>query len=117
MKQIAWLFLVALGSVTVGYAQSSTNSMELSGTVCHSTCVSQVNYVATCDKTCADNSGDAVLVDDQGNIMKIANQNICKSHMGKHVKVEAVRTEKEREKTLQEQQQYLQVLKIQDYGG
>ncbi len=117
MKRIAWLFLVALGSVTLVHAQSSTNPMELSGTVCESTCVSRVNNLATCDKTCTDQSGDAVLVDDQGNIMKIANQNMCKSHMGKHVKVEAVPTEKEREQTLQEQQHYLQVLKIEDYGG
>ena len=117
MRRIAWLFLVALGSVTLVHAQSSTNPMELSGTVCQSTCVSEVNSLATCDKACADTSGDAVLIDDQGNIMKIANQNICKSHMGKHVKIQAVPTEKEREKTLQEQQQYLQVLKIEDYGG
>ncbi len=117
MKRIVWLFLVALGCVTLARAQSTTNPMELSGTVCEETCVSNVNNLATCDKSCTDKSGDAVLVDDQGNIMKIANQNICKSHMGKHVKVEAVPTEKEREQTLQEQRHYLQVLKIEDNGG
>jgi hypothetical protein len=51
-----------------------------------------------------------VLVDDAGNIKKIANEEMCQSHMGKHVKMTAVRndqpsaaaspTEKQREESL-----------------
>jgi hypothetical protein len=110
MKRIAWLFLVVLGSVIVTQAQSSANQMKLSGTVCNSSCVSQVQNLATCDKECTDKSGPAVLVDDQGKVMNIANQDMCKSHMGKHVKMTAMRmdqppaaslpTEKQREETI-----------------
>jgi hypothetical protein len=31
-----------------------------------------------------------VLVDDQGNVRQISNQDMCKSHLGKHVKVTAM---------------------------
>jgi hypothetical protein len=56
--------------------------------------------VATCDPLCTDKTGEAVLVDDQGNVKKIANQDMCNSHMGKHVKMTAVPNEKEREESL-----------------
>jgi hypothetical protein len=69
-----------------------------------------VDNLSTCDKDCTDKSGPAVLVDDQGNVMKIANQDMCMSHMGKHVKAMAMRmdqppaaatpTESQREQTL-----------------
>jgi hypothetical protein len=106
MRRIAWLFLVVLGSVILVQAQNSTHTMELSGTVCRSTCVTKVNNVSTCDSSCTDKSGAAVLVDDQGNVRQVANQNMCTSHMGKHVKMTAVPmemavpTESEREQTL-----------------
>lgn len=110
MKRIAWLSLVVLGSMNLMYAQSSTNSMKLSGTVCQSTCVTKVDNLSTCDKECTDKSGAAVLVDDQGRVMQIANQDMCTSHMGKHVKMTAMAmdspaaaaapTEKQREQTL-----------------
>jgi hypothetical protein len=110
MKRIAWLFLVVLGSMTFMHAQSSAKSMKMSGTVCNSACVTKTDNLSTCDRECTDKSGSAVLVDDQGNVMKVANQDMCMSHMGKHVKVTAMRmdnpaaaaapTEKQREATL-----------------
>lgn len=102
MRRMACLFLVVLGSVILMQAQNAamTGTMEVSGTVCRSSCVTQVSSVSTCDKSCTDKSGDAVLVDDQGTLHKIANQNMCMSHMGKHVKMTAVPSEKDRENTL-----------------
>jgi len=101
MRRIGWVLLVVLVSAGfVMYAQTSANEMKMNGTICRSTCVSQVNGLSTCDPLCSDKSGDAVLVDDQGNIKKIANQDICMSHMGKRVKVTAVPSEKNREDTL-----------------
>jgi hypothetical protein len=101
------MFLVVLGFVGLMHAQSSTDGMQkmtLSGTVCNSACVANVgtveHYASTCDPLCTDKTGDAVLVDDQGNVKKIANQDMCRSHMGKHVKLTATPTEKEREDTL-----------------
>lgn len=69
MRRIAWLFLVVLGSVNLMQAQDSTTS----GTACQSTCVTKVDTVSTCDVSCTDKSGEAVLVDDQGKVMTIAN--------------------------------------------
>jgi len=70
------------------------------GTICRSSCVTVVDNLSTCDKSCTDKNSAAVLVDDQGNVQQIANQDMCMSHMGKHVKMTAVPTlptEKERE--------------------
>jgi hypothetical protein len=107
------MFLVVLGLAGFMYAQSSTDlsqspansSMKLSGTVCQESCVSSVggSNLPTCDPLCTSKGGQAVLVDDSGSIHKIANQDMCKSHMGKHVKMMAMPmtpTEKEREETL-----------------
>ncbi len=122
MQRIALLFLVALGCVASMHAQSSSGSMKLNGTVCDSSCVVQVEGANTCDKSCTVKSGEAVLVDDQGKIMHIANQDACKSHMGKHVTATvrsmdqppaaADPTEKQREQELQERQQYFEVLQM-----
>lgn len=92
MKRIAWLFLAALCAVTLAQAQSSEKAMEMHGTICRASCVTQVNNVATCDRTCTDKSGDAVFVDDQGNLHTIAadSQDMCQSHMAKHVTMMAV---------------------------
>lgn len=114
MKRIALLFLVALGSVTLMYAQSASNPTKMSGTVCDSSCVVQVDNANTCDKGCTVKSGEAVLVDDQGKVMHIANQNICKSHMGKHVTVMAVPSEQAREKELAGREQYFQILQLEE---
>jgi hypothetical protein len=103
MKRIGWMFLVVLGCVSLMQAQNSSKKMQLSGTICHSSCVTRVDNVATCDTSCLDKSGAAVLVDDQGQVQQIANQDMCTSHMGKHVKmtaVPAIPSEKERENTL-----------------
>jgi hypothetical protein len=103
MKKIAWLFLVVLGSMTLMHAQSS-NTTTMDGTVCRSSCVVQVENRNTCDTTCTDKQGAAVLVDDQGNIHQIAQQSqpMCESHMNKHVKakMQSVPTEQQREQEL-----------------
>ena len=80
-------------------ASSNPNAHEMSGTICNSACVTKAQNLSTCDTSCTDKSGDCVLVDDQGNVEKIQNPSMAMPHMGKHVKVHAVRvpTEKERE--------------------
>lgn len=94
MRRIVWMFLVVLGCAGLMHAQSSTNSMSLSGTVCRSACVVATSAeISTCDPLCTEKGGEAVLVDDQGNVRKIANQDICMSHMGKHVKATAMQSE------------------------
>src|ERR1700694_2349049 len=114
MKRIAWLFLVVLGSVIFLQAQSSANSMKLHGTVCNSACVTQVGNASTCDKDCTDTSGKAVLVDDQGNVKRIADQdqNICQSDMGKHVKMTAMRMDQPPSAALPSEQQREETLHI-----
>ena len=63
------------------------------GTICNSACVVREANAPTCDTTCTDKSGPAVFVSDSGNVQKIAEQDqpMCKSHMGKHVKMKAAR--------------------------
>jgi len=112
MKRTVWMSLVVLGLAGLMQAQSSSNKMELSGTVCKQACVTGqgANSTPTCDPQCTLSSGPTVLVDDAGNIKKIANEEMCQSHMGKHVKMTAVRndqpsaaaspTEKQREESL-----------------
>jgi hypothetical protein len=70
---------------------------EMSGTICSSKCVTKVENLSTCDTSCTDKSEDLVLVDDQGNVMKIENKSMAMPHMVKHVKMMAVPTEKQRE--------------------
>ncbi len=122
MQRIALLFLLVLGSLTLMHAQSSSDTKKLNGTVCDASCVVQANNLPTCDKSCTVKSGEAVLVNDQGKVMHIANQDVCKSHMGKHVAATvrpmdqppaaAAPTEKQREEELQGQQEYFQVLQM-----
>lgn len=106
MRRIGWMLLVVLGSAGFAFSQSSENSMgagspmKLTGTVCRSTCLAKSNNLTTCDPLCTDKGGEAVLVDDQGEVKKISNPDMCKSHMGKRVKMTAVPTEKERENSL-----------------
>jgi hypothetical protein len=99
MKRIAWLFVAALCSVTLVQAQSSGKAMKMHGTICRSSCVSQVNNVATCDPTCTDKTSDAVFIGDDGKVSQIAeeSQNMCQSHMGKHVTMMAFPSEQGRE--------------------
>jgi hypothetical protein len=58
---------------------------KMSGTICNSACVTKQDQLSTCDLACTDTSGDAVLVSDNGNVMKIANQQMAMPHMKKHV--------------------------------
>lgn len=112
MRRIGWMcFVVVLCSASFMYAQSSSNQMQMSGTVCQSACVvNNSPEVSTCDPLCTIKGGTAVLVSDKGNVMQIANQDICQSHMGKHVTLTAapaeepaaaaIPTEKQREQKL-----------------
>jgi len=100
-----WMGLLCVGvfcftGLTFSQDASSKQQMhEMSGTICNSACVTKVQNLSTCDTSCTDKSGDCVLVDDQGNVEKIENPGMAMPHMGKHVKVHAVRvpSEKERE--------------------
>ena len=112
MKKIAWLFLVVLCVATLVQAQSSGKEMSMTGTVCRSTCVSQVNNTPTCDKTCTDKSGDVVFVGDNGHVMKVDNPDMVMKHMGQHMKIMAIPSEAERERTLR-----IVEMSLQNVGG
>jgi hypothetical protein len=53
----------------------------------------------------------AVFVDDEGEVRQIINQDICKSHMGKHVKMKAV---PEDPKIVPTQEKWLRIQDLQD---
>lgn len=99
MKHAVWLLLGILCSAMLLIAQDK--GMKMTGTICNSACVVHQNNLPTCDPQCTDKSGDAVFIDDQGKVVKVANQDMCKSHMGKKVTMMAVPTEKQREESVQ----------------
>lgn len=113
MRQMLCILLAVLGTAAFTHAQSSATPEKTTGTICLSSCIVQVDNAPTCDPSCTSDRGVAELIGDSGTIMQITNQNICQSHMGKHVKVTVVPTEKAREATLQQQQEY-QIMEIEN---
>jgi len=87
MKQISWLLAAALISAMSLYADDMGKTTEMSGMLCNNKCVTQSAGHAACDSNCTDNSGDVVLVDDQGKVFKIANQEKVLPSTGKKVKM------------------------------
>jgi hypothetical protein len=105
MKRAGWLVLALVCAAPLLFAQDAQEKQqghEMTGTIFNSKCVVQQSNAPTCDRTCTDTSGDTVFVGDSGHVMKIDNPGTAMPHMGKHVKVMAVRqpSEKEREETL-----------------
>ena len=68
-------------------AQDKNKGTEMTGWICNSKCVTQKADQAACDQSCTDKSGEAVFIDDQGKITKIANPAKVEGDMGKKVKV------------------------------
>jgi hypothetical protein len=86
MKQIPALLAIVLGSVML-YAQQTTKGHEMMGTICDSKCVTQSAGQSSCDLNCTQKGGDAVFIQDNGKVTKIANPEKVKGHMMKRVKV------------------------------
>jgi hypothetical protein len=110
MKHCVWLFVGVLCLATSLFAKGPNQDQQtkMTGTICHSACVQPVNNLPTCNTDCTDKSGDVVLVDDQGKVMKIANPEKAMPHMRKHVKLMVIPTEKERE-------EYLRIMELSEY--
>ncbi len=99
MKRSSKLLLAILGlAALLIAADQNKETKKKHGTICDAQCVTKVNDLNTCDPTCTAKSGVAVFVDDDGTVMKIENQSMATSHMGKHVNVTC--TEAQREQTL-----------------
>ena len=86
MKRSAALGAIVLASLILLYAQDN-KATEMTGWVCNSTCVTQSAGHATCDANCADKSGAAVFVQDNGKVSKINNPDMVKGKMGQKIKV------------------------------
>ena len=76
------LFLCPL--ILIG--QEKQQAMDMTGTVCNSKCVNRSSDRAVCDSGCTEKGGDAVFVEENGKVTKIANPDKVKGFMGKHVK-------------------------------
>jgi len=85
MKRIALLLTLFLGSMMF-YGQEKPQARDMSGTICDSKCVTQTHNQAACNLKCTEKDGDAVFVDDNGKVTKIANPEKVKGYKGKHVK-------------------------------
>jgi hypothetical protein len=85
-----------------GGTKQSSKAQQMTGTICNSSCLTQVENLQTCDPTCTIDTGDCVFVDNQGTVTKVENPQKCKGVMGKPVKIKVApkETEKERQKDL-----------------
>jgi hypothetical protein len=86
MKRSTALLAIVLGSVML-YAQETPKGHDMTGTVCDSKCVTQSAGQSACDLNCTQTGGDAVFVQDNGKVTKIANPEMVKGSMGKQVKI------------------------------
>lgn len=86
MRRIALLVAVLVSGISV-YADDMGKASDMSGWLCNSKCVTQNAGHAACDQNCSNKSGDVVLVDEKGQVFKIANQDKVQSHAGKKVRM------------------------------
>jgi hypothetical protein len=87
MKRSVCLLVTFLASALSLYAEDMDKAADMTGWICNSKCVTRNAGRAACDQGCTDKSGDAVLVDDHGQVYKIANQDKVMSQAGKKVKM------------------------------
>jgi len=85
MKRNAVLLVIVLGSMMV-YAQEKPKGIDMTGTICDSKCVTQSAGQSACDVKCTQKGGDAVFIEDNGTVTKIANPEKVKGYRGKHIK-------------------------------
>jgi hypothetical protein len=90
---MVWLLTAVLISAVSMFAEDTGKTADMSGWLCNNKCVTQSAGRAACDQNCADKSGDVVLVDDQGKVLKIANQDKVKLHAGKKVRMKCTPAE------------------------
>lgn len=88
MKRLAALVTLILGMVVLTSAQDKSKASEMTGMVCDQKCVKQDAGKNACDTSCSEHSGQAVFLDDSGNLWKVANPASCKGKMGKKVTVQ-----------------------------
>lgn len=106
MKRNVCLLVAVLASAISLYAGDMGKATAMSGWLCNSMCVAQNAGHAACDQSCSDKSGDVVLVDDRGQVFKIANQDKVVSHAGKKVKMKC-RPVKDKKDTMYVDSMYL----------
>jgi hypothetical protein len=87
MKRIVGLSTMFLALTMFVYAQEQSNAVEMMGWICNSKCVNHDKPVAACDASCTEKGGDAVFIDEQGNVTTISNPDMVKGYMGKKMKV------------------------------
>jgi len=99
MNRNVCLTVAVLGSALVLYGEDAGKGKAMTGWVCNSECVVQGADRATCDQSCNKKGGDAVFVDDQGNVLKITGkyQEMAKKHMAKHMKIRGTMDEQQTE--------------------
>jgi hypothetical protein len=94
MRKIALLLISTLCSATLLVAaqdqnNSSTNPKEMIGWVCNAKCVDQSSGKPTCNQNCSEAAGEVVFIQENGQVTKIANQEIAQPMAGKKCKIKA----------------------------
>jgi hypothetical protein len=87
MKRRVYLSVALMASALALYAEDMDKATDMTGWLCNSKCVIRNVGHAACDQGCTDKDGDVVLVDERGQVYKIANQDKVMSNTGKKVKM------------------------------
>jgi hypothetical protein len=106
-----------LGSAILLSAQTQSQTQTMTGWVCNTACVVEHSGAATCDPTCGSTTGTAVFVSDTGKVMDVANQNICASHMNKHVKIKCSTLNHESSAAAAANREEIRIMDIRDESG
>jgi hypothetical protein len=95
MRKIVWLLIATFCSATVLVAQDGNNASksdkEMIGWVCNAKCVDQSSSKPTCKQDCSEATGEIVFIQDNGQITKIANQQMAQPMSGKKCKVKGTK--------------------------
>ena len=110
MKRMAWLPFMVLGSTAFVVAQNASVPKQMNAAVCNSACVTKVDNLLTCDRSCTDRSGHCVAVTDGGTLTNVADRQQCTGFTHQPTKTNAMRkkTESDAEKDLRDRQLYSQ---------
>ena len=85
LRKIAPMLALSLFPLMM-FGQQKQQTSDMTGTICSSKCVNRSSERAACDLGCTEKGGEAVFVEENGTVTKVANPDKVKGFMGKHVK-------------------------------
>ena len=96
MRKAAWLLIATLCSAMVLVDAQDNNtanksSKEMIGWVCNAKCIDRSSEKPTCNQNCSEDAGEVVFIQDNGQVTKIANQQMAQPMAGKKCKIKGTK--------------------------